>query len=112
MSENVFQEMINVMHSRVKQIIGDALRDTILYGSYARGDYDAESDVDIALIVDLDRVQAAKYKGELAELMSDISLEYDMLVCISCIPLQEFERFKNSLPYYRNVETEGVRLSA
>ena len=32
----------------------------ILYGSYARGDYTTDSDIDIALLVDIDRVGLKK----------------------------------------------------
>ena len=71
-----------------------------------------ESDIDIALIVNTSREGSVKYRKKMAELMSDISLEFDMLVSISCIPQNDFETYKEVLPYYRNINKEGVRLSA
>lgn len=35
----------------IRNIAGDSLVKMILYGSRARGDYDKESDIDIAIIV-------------------------------------------------------------
>ena len=93
-------------------ITGDNLCEAILYGSYARGDFDEESDIDIVLILSLDREETRKYKDSLTELMSSLSLSYDKVVCISCIPKKEFEQYRSVLPYYRNIDTEGVRLSA
>ncbi|HED36937.1 MAG TPA: nucleotidyltransferase domain-containing protein, partial [Ignavibacteria bacterium] len=34
------------LEKRIKDSFGDKLKKIILYGSYARGDYDSESDVD------------------------------------------------------------------
>lgn len=39
--------------SEIKKIYGLHLKSVILYGSYARGDYTPDSDVDIMLLVDL-----------------------------------------------------------
>jgi len=39
--------------SEVQRIYGAHLKSVILYGSYARGDFTADSDVDIMLLVDL-----------------------------------------------------------
>ena len=37
----------------LKKIYGTYLKSVILYGSYARGDYTSDSDIDIMLLVDL-----------------------------------------------------------
>jgi predicted nucleotidyltransferase len=39
--------ILNELIERVRPVFGDKLKKVILFGSYARGDYDAESDVDI-----------------------------------------------------------------
>lgn len=86
--------------------------DVILFGSYARGNYDEESDIDIALIIDLPREDMKKYDKELNHMSSVISLDNDVLVSIVSIPSKEFEYWKKDLPFYRNVDVEGVRLNA
>ena len=40
--------------NKTKSIMGDSLKQMILYGSYARGDYNEKSDIDIMFIVTLD----------------------------------------------------------
>ena len=41
----------------VRKIYGHHLKQVILYGSYARGDYTKDSDVDLVLLVDLDEME-------------------------------------------------------
>ena len=43
------------VYNNIHEIIGEPLQEVFLFGSYARGDYDSESDIDIAVIIDLDR---------------------------------------------------------
>lgn len=48
-----------------KRVYGDSLHTVYLYGSYARGDYDNESDIDIAAIVEGDRFELQKTETSL-----------------------------------------------
>jgi tRNA nucleotidyltransferase (CCA-adding enzyme) len=43
--------ILNELIERVRPVFGDKLKKVVLFGSYARGDYDAESDVDVMLMV-------------------------------------------------------------
>lgn len=93
-------------------IFGDALKEVVLCGSYARGDYDSESDVDIVGIVDRPRTELSETYRKLAELASDLSLEYGLTVSPAVIPFADYEKYKDALPYYRNIGREGVRIYA
>ncbi len=44
---NVLQALLNETAVGLREIFGEKLDSVLLYGSYARGDYDDESDVDI-----------------------------------------------------------------
>lgn len=112
MSQIALDELLKKIYRSVEAIIGEPLKDVFLYGSYARGDYDAESDIDIALIINAERQKTSRYRKELVDLMSDLSLQNDIVICITCIPQSEFEEYKEILPYYKNISNEGVRLSA
>ena len=49
----------------MKEIYGSHLRQVILYGSYARGDYNAESDIDIMILLDLSDQDIKDYRHQL-----------------------------------------------
>lgn len=112
MSEDRLQNIMRDVMKELKKILENDFVSAILYGSYARGDYDHESDIDFAVLVSCDRMRVKKYTEALAELMVDINLEYDVLVSFCCIPIDEFNSKKDVLPYYRNIDTEGVKVIA
>ena len=43
------------------------IHDAYLYGSYARGDFNSESDIDILLTVDLEQAEIAKHRNDVAK---------------------------------------------
>ena len=97
-----------------KEIFNDKLKDIILFGSYARGDYDSESDVDIAVLADIKRGEERKYSKRLVDILGDIYEKHGYTVVLSPIIISAdfFEEWKNDMPFYRNVATEGVRIVA
>ena len=52
-TRNELDNVLNLFVDGVRNLFDDKLKDVILYGSYARGDFDNESDVDVAVIVDI-----------------------------------------------------------
>lgn len=85
------------------------IQDAFLYGSYARGDYDDESDVDILLTVDADPEELSSRRREVSSVSSDLSLKHDVTVSVTVKPMEQFYRYSEVLPFYRNVLMEGVR---
>ena len=43
---------------------------------------------------------------------SDLELECGTILSPTVIPFEEFEKYKNDLPYYRNIQDEGVDIVA
>ncbi len=82
----------------------------ILYGSCARGDYNENSDVDIAILTAGDRVENRKYDESLNEIATDIGIKTFAVVNFVCLPLKEFEEKKSWYPYFMNIAKEGVCL--
>ena len=91
---------------------GDKLDAVILYGSYARGDYDEESDIDVMVRVKLDKFELKKHRKTFSHLGSDLGLEHNIYVSIHLQDFETFNKFKEDLPFYTNVNREGVLISA
>ena len=52
----------------IKKIYGSSLQSVILYGSYARGDYSQESDIDIMILVNLIDQEISQKGHQLSDL--------------------------------------------
>jgi len=83
----------------------------ILYGSYARGDFDNESDIDIMIIAHVSQEEASERRRDIRRLLPGIDLEYNLAVCLHVTGSETFYRFQNALPFYQNVLNEGVLLN-
>jgi len=87
------------------QVYGERLKAIYLFGSYARGDYDENSDLDVMIVLDT----YGSYWDELVrtgQLASDLSLEYG--VTISRTIMKEEQWQKGDLPVLKNVRMEGI----
>lgn len=89
------------------RIYGDRLKGVYLYGSYARGDYRAGSDVDVMILLKDYRNYWNEQK-KISQLASDISLTYD--VTVSCIFIKEiqWQTAVDDLPLLYNIHKEGL----
>lgn len=105
--------IINVFISKVNSMLSDRIDKIILYGSYARGDYNKDSDIDIMILTDLSDDEIAEYRTKIYDIAYDIEYENDFDICIS--PLlkntNKFDYWVEALPFYTNVKNEGVVLN-
>lgn len=102
-------DILGEAYRECERIYPDGISAAYLYGSYARGDYNAESDIDILIVVDMDAAEFAKRRSMVAKVASAMSLEYDITVSISVKSERQFSAYADVLPFFRNVVREGVR---
>ncbi|MEM8642263.1 MAG: nucleotidyltransferase domain-containing protein [Cyanobacteria bacterium P01_G01_bin.54] len=85
----------------------DDLESLVLYGSQAREDAHADSDVDLLVVLR----RAFNYREEIkktSQFIADLSLEYDTVVSRAFISGQRFREERS--PFLLNVRREGVVL--
>jgi predicted nucleotidyltransferase len=102
------QDIINAFARDMRQVFGDKLERVIVYGSYARGDYTENSDVDVMILVNIPNEEITGY----LDVVSDCAFEYMMKYGVDISPVinneEHFEYWVDNLPYFRNVRNEGV----
>lgn len=106
-SKRQLNEISDDIIREYRKVYGDAIDKILLFGSYARGEEDSESDIDYVAIVRGDRVELQKQLKEIWDSSAEIGLENDIVVSPTVIPYDEFMRYKDVLPYYRNISKEG-----
>lgn len=91
----------------LRQLYGERYRGLVLYGSYARGEADEGSDVDLLLLLE-GPVQSGTEIRRASELVSRISLESDRV--LSVIPVDARDYRTSREPYLENARREGQLL--
>ena len=109
MPKNVNKE-IQEFIKQVKEILGIRLKKIILYGSYARGDYNQQSDVDIMILTDLSFEEIEEYRDKISDIAYDIELSTGIILSPVIKNIEKYNSRINFVPFYKNVEKEGVVL--
>lgn len=103
--------LLDTFIDKLKPIYGNALKSVILFGSYARGEERAESDVDILLLLDMteEEIRAKDHDLSRAQFQMDC---IDPMLDIQpvTVSLARFRKWKAVHPFYVNIVTEGVSL--
>jgi predicted nucleotidyltransferase len=96
--------------AELQRIYGSHLKSVILYGSYARGDYSPESDIDIMILVDLKDDEIDQYSDDLAELGFEYNLDHNVWMMPVVKNIEHFNYWVSAYPFYNNVQKEGITL--
>lgn len=107
------EEIIKDFANEVKLLLGEKLNKIILYGSYARGDFNENSDIDIMILTDAKDRELEKYYEKIVEIAYDIESKNNYKVHISPVVknIDMFNYWLDTIPFYMNVEKEGVLLN-
>lgn len=100
MKEELIQGLREIFHEKLRMII--------LYGSVAREEASQESDIDIAIVIQEDMDD--KTREEFVHWSADMDLKYDSVFSIIDISEERMEKWGKILPFYRNVQEEGIVL--
>ena len=93
---------------KISNLLGNRLKKIILYGSYARGDYDRNSDIDIMILTDFNQSEIIQYRKKIRELAYDIESENDVFISPLLRNIDDYNKRINIVPFYHNVNKEGV----
>ncbi|MBO5095242.1 MAG: nucleotidyltransferase domain-containing protein [Lachnospiraceae bacterium] len=96
--------------SEIRKIYGLHLRKVILYGSYARGDFRQDSDVDIMILLDLSDLDLKAYSQKLSYMTYDFNLDNDLDIKPIAKSEEHFKKWIANYPFYANIHKEGVVL--
>jgi len=107
--EDTIQEFIK----SVNNLLNDRVKKIILYGSYARGDFSTGSDIDIMILTDLTDEEIIEYRDHISDIAFDIESDNDFDIMLSPLikNIDKFNYWLEALPFYMNIQKEGVVLS-
>jgi predicted nucleotidyltransferase len=93
---------------RMARLYPDEVLSVTLYGSQARRDAKAESDIDVLVVV---RQDTPTLHQALTDLAWQVQFEYGVVISDIIRSDEQFNRMRaNRFPFYQNIEREGVVL--
>lgn len=97
------------------RIIGDDLKQVILYGSYARGEQEEDgevSDIDIMILVDVSEENIKELESKVLDYSYDLDLEYGILLSPIIENIENYNNRAKYMAFYKNIQNEGVLLKS
>jgi predicted nucleotidyltransferase len=88
---NTEKKVVGELKHALREMLGERLISITLFGSRTRGDYDADSDIDIAVIVrDLTR----EVKNQILERVAEIEFDFVLPLSVLVFSEQDFNHLK------------------
>ena len=111
-SSQEVNQIVGELRDGVSAMFAQEQMETIVFGSYARGDAEKDSDIDVLFLVDASREKIMERNWKLGELAAELLMKYGVLVSPIVENREYFYSNAEVLPFFRNVDREGVRVSA
>ena len=102
------QEVIMTFAQGTREILKSNLSKLIVYGSYARGDYKENSDIDVMILTPLSKEEIEKIENDIFNLAFDLELESGIVINPVLENETHYKYWLGALPFYNNVEREGI----
>ena len=101
-------ELAESLAAEAKKVLAEKFDAVILYGSYARGDYDEGSDVDFLIRIRCDKNDLRSYRRLFTHFAGELSLKYAVTVSVQLADVESYEKYKEYFLYYKNIERDGI----
>jgi predicted nucleotidyltransferase len=98
--EEVKKDIFSMLKESIKQLK--------LFGSYARGDYNDDSDIDIFLVYE--NTNLTNIDDLMAKISVKFQLKYGIMINIHDMSISYYNKYKNISPLIKNIEREGVEI--
>ena len=98
-------KILDELKKQLLSIYGERFSKLLLYGSYARAEAWEGSDIDIAVVLK-DDVLPVKEIDRLIDLITNINLEYDVLISVYPVSERSLRMIKS--PLLINIRKEGL----
>jgi predicted nucleotidyltransferase len=99
------KQVIDEFVQKARSLYGDRLKHVVVYGSCARNEATADSDIDLAAVL-ADEVVPGKEIDRMIDLITDINLEHGVL--LSVYPVSEEDYLHRDSPLLMNIRREGI----
>lgn len=95
--------ILGELRQKVEKLYGQRLKSIVLYGSWARGDANEDSDIDVLVVLE-GNVIPGKEIDRMIDVIMETSLKHDVLILV--YPISEQDYSATTSPLLINVRRE------
>ena len=99
------EQLCHDVKQALRALYGSRLDRVVLYGSYARGDFHAESDVDFLVVLHDETVKSGHEVWFMGDCIGELSHQYDLFISAKPTSAARFS-FSDSI-FYKAVRSQG-----
>jgi len=107
--ENI-KMLLSDLENKLSELFKNNLKKIILFGSYAKGTYNTESDIDIMVL--LTETELNKYDDIIADIVVELIGKYSIYPSIFLENDKQYYKNIEIETLFKNVENEGIELYA
>ena len=99
-------EKLRELSRKLKEKFEDKIEEVIVFGSYARGDFNEDSDIDVLIVVNDDKIE-----GAIRKVAYSFIPEIGRLISVKVIDKDTFESMKKmKFSLTVSIEKEGIKI--
>lgn len=102
------QKVLMAFAQGTRKILKSNLSKLIVYGSYARGDYNENSDIDVMILTPLSKEEIEQVENNIFDLAFDLEMESGIVINPVLENEAHYKYWLGALPFFDNVEKEGI----
>lgn len=104
----IIEQIAKEYKRQLHKLYGNELVEVILFGSYARGDYHAESDLDFAVVLKNSATRPSKEISKISAVASKLELKYGLM--LSSLPVSLNKKQTSMQGVYQDIRKEGIAI--
>ena len=102
------QQLSKELKQSLTELYGEKLADLILFGSYARGDFHGESDVDFMVVLKDNDIKFGEEIIRMGDISNNIALKYNISISAKPTTVQKIQH--SDLFFYKNIRKDGIKI--